>query len=60
MWNTISKEKRIWTGIIKNKTKHNEKYILQTSIMPIVDTNNNVTEYIALRNNITNINRETE
>jgi PAS domain S-box-containing protein len=58
LWNTISKEKRIWTGIIKNKTKHNEKYILQTSIMPIVDTSNNITEYIALRNNITNISKE--
>jgi len=55
LWERISVEKKIWHGILKNKNKNNKSYIVQTSIMPILDDENNVIEYIALRNDITNI-----
>ncbi|BFU77853.1 hypothetical protein ALC152_10680 [Arcobacter sp. 15-2] len=58
LWNTILIEKKIWSGVITNRTKHNENYIVQTSIMPILDNKNNIIEFIALRNNITDIYKE--
>ena len=58
LWNTILIEKKIWSGVITNRTKHNENYIVQTSIMPILDSENNIIEFIALRNNITDIYKE--
>jgi len=58
LWNTILIKKKIWSGVITNRTKHNENYIVQTSIMPILDNKNNIIEFIALRNNITDIYKE--
>jgi PAS domain S-box-containing protein len=54
LWEKISIEKKIWHGIIKNKNKNNQTYIVKTSIMPILDYNNNIIEFLALRNDITN------
>jgi len=58
LWNQISVEKKVWHGILKNKNKNNETYIVQTSIMPILDDKKNIIEFIALRNDITNIYRK--
>ena len=55
LWQTIAIEKKVWHGILKNRNKHNKTYIVQTSIMPILDDNNNIIEFIALRNDITNL-----
>ena len=55
LWKTIKDEKRIWNGIIQNKKKDGGTYIVQTYIMPILDNHGEVTEYIALRNDITDI-----
>ena len=55
LWHKILIEKKIWHGILKNKNKNNESYIVQTSIMPVLDDDNNIIEFIALRNDITNI-----
>jgi len=58
LWHKISIEKKIWNGILKNKNKKNNTYIVQTSIMPILDDEKNIIEFIALRNDITNIYRK--
>jgi len=55
LWNCVIKEKKTWHGILKNKKKNNQTYIVQTSIMPILDEENNIMELIALRNDVTNI-----
>ena len=55
LWKTIYVDKKVWYGIVKNRTKDNKSYIVQTSIMPILDSSNNIIEFIALRNDITNI-----
>lgn len=55
LWKTIKDEKRIWSGIIQNKKKDGGSHIVQTYIMPILDNHGEVTEYIALRNDITDI-----
>lgn len=54
IWQTISKEKRIWNGVIQNRRKDGSTYILQSYIMPILDYNNKVIEYISLRNIVSN------
>ena len=53
MWHTIKKDKKIWHGVLKNRKKDGTYYIVSTYIMPILDYNDNVIEYIALRNDIT-------
>jgi len=58
LWNCILKEKKPWHGILKNKNKNNSTYVVQTSIMPILDEDNEIIEFIALRNDITNIYKE--
>ena len=58
MWETIKNEKKIWSGIVKNRTKDGNDYIVHTYIVPILDTDNEIVEFIALRNDITNIYQE--
>lgn len=55
LWTTIKIEKKIWSGIIKNRRKDGTTYIVQTYIMPIIDNHGQIIEYIALRNDISNI-----
>jgi len=55
IWNTIKNEKKTWKGMIRNKTKDNISYYVKTTITPILDKNNNILEYIALRDDITDV-----
>lgn len=52
LWETIQ-AKKIWKGIVKNLAKDGSAYYVDTVIMPILDDNGNIIEYIGLRNNIT-------
>ena len=52
MWNTI-KNKKIWHGNIENKRKDGEAYFVSATIIPILDENNDIFEYVALRYDIT-------
>ena len=53
MWNTIRIKKQSLQGIIRNKTKDGKSYYVDTLVMPILDPQNNIVEYISLRNDIT-------
>lgn len=55
IWDTIGTKKEIWQGIGKNISKSGKVYYLESTIKPILDTNNEIIEYIALRNDITAI-----
>ena len=55
LWNTIKNKKQTWKGMIRNKTKDNISYYVKTTITPILDKNNNILEYIALRDDITDV-----
>jgi len=55
MWHTIKEKKLTWEGTIKNISKDGESIYLKSSIMPIFDKNNNITEYIAFRVNVSDI-----
>jgi len=54
LWQTI-KSKKIWKGIVKNQAKDNSVYYVDTVIIPIIDTNDQIIEYIGLRNDITKL-----
>jgi len=52
LWRTI-KSKKIWHGTISNLKKDGNKYIVNASIFPILDENNEIVEYISIRHDIT-------
>jgi PAS domain S-box-containing protein len=52
MWKTIT-SKNIWNGMIENKKKNGDSYFVNATIVPMLDENNNIVEYIALRYDIT-------
>ncbi len=54
MWETI-KSKKIWKGILKNKTKTGDDYYVDTTVIPILDDNREIVEFIATRNDLTKI-----
>jgi PAS domain S-box-containing protein/diguanylate cyclase (GGDEF)-like protein len=54
MWATISSGSP-WRGIIKNRKKNGDSYYVDTMIMPLYDQNNQLSEYIAIRHDITKI-----
>jgi len=54
LWKTI-KNNQIWKGIIKNKKKNGDSYIVDATIMPIVDNYGKTIEYIAIRYDITEL-----
>lgn len=54
LWTTIQK-KQIWQNIIRNNSKSGKAYYVKTTIRPIVDLNGDIIEYIALRDDVTDI-----
>ncbi len=54
MWETIQSN-NIWRGVIKNRKKNGDYYIVNATIMPVVDNHNNIIEYIAVRHDITEL-----
>lgn len=55
LWYTISKKKESWEGVIKNLSKSGKPYYVKTVIKPLLDDKGKVLEYIALRNDISEI-----
>lgn len=54
LWNTIE-SKQAWTGVVKNRSKNGEPYWVNTTIVPLINTNSQIEEYIAIRSNITEV-----
>ena len=55
IWKTIKKDKKPWSGKVKNLKKDGSSYYVNTVMNPIVDDFGNIIEYIAIRNDITKI-----
>ncbi|MCK9473007.1 MAG: EAL domain-containing protein [Sulfurimonas sp.] len=55
LWQTIKHLKQPWVGDIKNLKKDGTAYWAKTFIKPILDANDNVIEFIAIRTDITQI-----
>ncbi len=54
MWQTL-KSGKSWRGIVKNRKKDGGYYIVDAMIMPIFDTKGKIFEYIAIRHDITEL-----
>ena len=54
LWQTIQ-SKKTWHGVLKNKRKNGEFYFVNITIKPILDENNEILEYIAIRHEITDL-----
>lgn len=59
MWETL-KKKQVWQGKIKNKAKNGEIFVDKTTIVPILDEEDKVLEYIAIRQDITDLYKHEE
>ena len=54
MWDTI-KSKKPWKGMLKNKAKDGSEYIVDALIIPLLDTNGDIIEYLGIRHDITKL-----
>lgn len=54
LWETIQSGK-IWHGRIKNRKKDGSAYVVDATIFPITDEKGKITEYIAIRHDITEL-----
>jgi len=54
MWKTITSKKQ-WRGVFKNRAKDGSTYIVDALILPILDINNEIIEYIAIRHDVTEL-----
>ncbi len=54
MWKTIL-AKKPWSGVVKNRTKDGGNYIVEVTINPILNEKGEIEEFIAIRNDITEL-----
>ena len=54
LWDTIQ-NKKIWKGEVKNRKKDGGYYVVQSIVMPILDSNGDIEEYISVRHDTTDI-----
>ena len=54
LWDTIQK-KQIWKWILKNKKKDWWSYWVKATVVPIIDKNDKIVEYISIRTDITEL-----
>ena len=55
LWDTIKNKKEIWQGIFRNISKSGKSYYVKSTIKPILDNNEDIVEFIALMDDITDI-----
>ncbi|MFA7084791.1 MAG: ATP-binding protein [Arcobacteraceae bacterium] len=53
LWETIKTEKKPYKSTVKNLTKDNKTVYLNTTITPILNKNNEIEEFIAIRYDVT-------
>lgn len=54
LWDTILM-KKVWNGVVKNKKKNGGHYWVKTTIIPILDEDNEILEFISIRTDITEL-----
>ncbi|HHD80213.1 MAG TPA: EAL domain-containing protein, partial [Campylobacterales bacterium] len=59
MWKTIQ-SKKIWKGTVKNRRKDGSAYIVNATIIPILDNRREIIEYVAVRHDITELEKSKE
>jgi PAS domain S-box-containing protein/diguanylate cyclase (GGDEF)-like protein len=59
MWATI-KSKKIWKGIVKNRKKDGGVYIVDATVIPVMDNDGDILEYVAVRHDVTELEKSKE
>jgi len=59
MWETI-KAKKTWKGVVKNLKKDGDTYIVNTTIVPIIDVDGEIIEFMGIRHDVTELERTKE
>jgi diguanylate cyclase (GGDEF)-like protein/PAS domain S-box-containing protein len=54
LWKNL-KQKKSWSGIVKNEKKGGGSYTVEATISPILNHHGEVEEYIAIRNDLTDV-----
>jgi PAS domain S-box-containing protein len=54
LWNDI-KNKKTWKGVMKNRAKDGSIYVVQATVKPILNTNGDIIEFMAIRQDITKV-----
>ena len=54
MWDTI-KSKQPWKGVVKNRHKDGSSYYVHATVVPFLDDNSEIAEYISIRQDITEL-----
>jgi len=54
IWATITAGE-VWHGVIQNRRKDGSSYYVSSTISPIMDASGDITEYIAIRHDITDV-----
>jgi len=52
LWNTIKIKKKPWKGLVKNKSKYDTTYAVETIISPIKNIDGEVIDFIAMRDSL--------
>jgi PAS domain S-box-containing protein len=55
MWKTIKEDKKIWQGKIKNLAKDGSVYVVNTTVVPILNPDGEIDEFIGIRYDITEL-----
>jgi len=59
MWDTI-KAKKVWKGVVTNLAKDGSSYIVNATVLPILNRYGKIIEYIAVRHDITELEKSKE
>jgi len=59
MWATI-KSKKIWKGVLKNRKKDGGIYIVDATVIPVIDNDGDIIEYVAVRHDVTELEKSKE
>ena len=59
LWKTIS-AKKVWHGVVKNRRKNGGDYIVDATIIPVLDNRGEIVEFIGVRHDITELERSKE
>lgn len=54
LWKTIL-AKKVYKGIIKNRAKNGRAFYLNATIIPILDTDGHIEEFVAIRHDVTEV-----
>ncbi len=59
LWKTI-RSKKVWHGVVRNRRKNGEIYVVDATIIPVLDNRGEIVEFIGVRHDITELERSKE